>query len=100
MPLVLAISQQMLRYPQSWGVPEAPTSQDVMGKILHLEKALSDSIEIQRDNMSMIKEEIQSCRSSAVRAPAPVISVNEETPSKKRKFEGTSLNQPTQSQNQ
>ena len=41
MPLVLATAQQMLRCPQSWGVPESPTSQDVMGKIMHLEKALS-----------------------------------------------------------
>ena len=72
MPLVLASSQQMLRCPQSWGVPESPTSQDVMGKIYHLEKALSDSIEIQKENMNKIREEIQN--SKTVNAK-PIISV-------------------------
>ena len=98
MPLVLASSQQMLRCPQSWGVPESPTSQDVMGKIYHLEKALSDSIEIQRENMSKIREEIQASKSLTVKPTPPVISVTEDTPSKKRKFENTSCSQPAHPQ--
>ena len=93
MPLVLASSQQMLRCPQSWGVPESPTSQDVMGKIYHLEKALSDSIEIQKENMIKIREEIQSSMSAAVKSTIPIISVTEDTPSKKRKYEEASINQ-------
>ena len=85
MPLVLASSQQMLRCPQSWGVPESPTSQDVMGKIYHLEKALSDSIEIQRENMNKkIREEIQSTKSLTAKSTLPTISVTEDTPSKKK----------------
>ena len=39
MPLVMATSLQMVRCPQSWGVPDTATVQDVMGKVLELEKA-------------------------------------------------------------
>ena len=38
MPLVLATICQMTKCPQSWGVPQAPTNQDVIGKIAMLEK--------------------------------------------------------------
>ena len=88
MPLVLATAQQMVKCPQSWGVPESPTSQDVMGKIYHLEKALSDSIELQKENMNKIKEEIVSIKTSGPRPQIPLVTLTQDTPnSKKRKLE-------------
>ena len=38
MPLILASSEQMVRCPQSWGVPDSATVQDVMGRVIMLEK--------------------------------------------------------------
>ena len=68
-----------------------------MGKIYHLEKALSDSIEIQKENMNKIREEIQN--SKTVNAK-PIISVTEDTPSKKRKYEVTNNSEPVHQQQQ
>ena len=85
MPLVLATAQQMLKCPQSWGVPESPTSQDVMGKIIHLEKALSDSIELQKNQMNSIKEEIVIMKNSVPRpTQIPVVTLNQDTPNTKK----------------
>ena len=89
MPLVLATAQQMLRCPQSWGVPESPTSQDVMGKIYHLEKALGDSIELHKDQMNQVREEIISIKNLLPKSTSvPDLTVAPDTPStKKRKLD-------------
>ena len=79
MPLVMATSSQMQRCPQSWGVPETATVQDVMGKVMELEKAMADniecqrqqmvdSIESQRQQMDLMKQELLS-RKVEVRTP-------------------------------
>ena len=102
MPLVLATAQQMLKCPQSWGVPESPTSQDVMGKIYHLEKALADSIWLEKDQMNQIREEIVSIKISGPRTTAiPLVTFTQDTPnSKKRKLEEANQNQIIQQQQQ
>ena len=89
MLLILATANQILKCPQSWGVPESPTSQDLMGKIMHLEKALGDSIELQKDLMNKIKEEIVSIETSGSRAnPVPGVILTQDTPNtKKRKLD-------------
>ena len=100
MPLVLATAQQMLRCPQSWGVPESPTSQDVMGKIYHLEKALSDSIELQKNQMIQVREDILSIKSFIPKStPVPTLTVTPDTPTtKKRKLEEGLVQQDDQVQ--
>ena len=90
MPLVLATICQMTKCPQSWGVPQAPTNQDVIGKIAMLEKSISDSAELQKEYMREVKEEIATIRAGAgpPKSPRiPVINLTPETPnSKKRKL--------------
>ena len=86
-PLVMATSEQMTRCPQSWGVPTTATVQDVMGKVLELEKAMSDSMELQREQMAQLKVDMVTARSEEVRAPnyQDTFLTWNETPSKKRK---------------
>ena len=88
MPLVMATSGQMTRCPQSWGVPTTATVQDVMGKVMELEKAMSDSMGLQREQMEQLKLEMVTTRSKEVRLPKfPETCVTgDETPSKKRKI--------------
>ena len=97
MPLVLATSTQMAKCPQSWGVSQSPTSQDVMGKIALLEKALADTTEIQKENMRHIRDEIAATRAGPPKTPGiPTFSFNPDTPgTKKRK-----LDQAQQANNQ
>ena len=59
MPLVIASSGQMVRCPQSWGVPESTTLQDVMGKVIMLEQVMTDSIKNQKESMEELKKEVQ-----------------------------------------
>jgi hypothetical protein len=86
--LLLATSQQMTKCPQSWCVTQTPTNQDVMGKVALLEKALADSLELQKEQMRHVKDEISALRSTGPRTPGiPVITLNPDTPStKKRKL--------------
>ena len=86
MPLVMASSGQMVRCPQSWGVPLAATVQDVMGKVIMLEQVMADSMKSQKENMQVLREELQASRRVEPRTPSfPEIRINDETPSKKRK---------------
>ena len=88
MPLVMATSSQMLRCPQSWGVPETATVQDVMGKVIELEKVMSDSLETQREQMAQLKQELAVSKKAEVREPSfqnITFPGEAETPSKKRK---------------
>ena len=90
MPLILATSTQMTRCPQSWGVPETATVQDVMGKVLELEKAMTASMECQREQMTQFKQEMTATRKGEVRSPAlPNITLTADTPSKKRRIAET-----------
>ena len=80
----------MAKCPQSWGVSQSPTNQDVMGKIALLEKALADTTEIQKENMRHIRDEIAATRAGPPKTPGiPSISLTLDTPtgSKKRKLE-------------
>ena len=91
MPLVLASSDQMTRCPQSWGIPTVPTTQDMVGKIAELEKAMSDNMESQREQMHLVRSELAALRSGGPpRTPTfPRITLDKpETPNtKKRKFD-------------
>ena len=88
MPLVLATSGQMVRCPQSWGVPETATVQDVMGKVIMLEKVMSDNIKSQQEHMNLLRQEILTVKACESKTPTfPGIRVTEETPSKKRKVD-------------
>ena len=85
MPLVLATAQQMLRCPQSWGVPESPTSQDVMGNIYHLEKALIDSIELHKDQTNQVKDEIVSLKTLIPKSTSvPTVTISPDTSNRTR----------------
>ena len=85
MPLV-ASSGHMVRFPQSWGVPPAATVQDVMGKVIMLEQVIVDSMKSQKENMQLLREELQATRRVEPRSPSfPEIRISDETPSKKRK---------------
>ena len=107
MPLVMATSSHMQRCPQSWGVPETATVQDVMGKVMELEKAMADNIECQRQQMvdsmesqrqqmDLMKQELLS-RKVEVRTPViPQIVIPGDTPSKKRKLVETAEGQTQQ----
>ena len=59
----------------------------VTGKIALLEKALADSLELQKQQMSQVQEELAAIKVCVSRAPTiPLINIHdEETPSKKRK---------------
>ena len=50
MPLVLASSSQMVRCPQSWGVPPTATVQDVMGKVIMLEQVMANNMKSQKEH--------------------------------------------------
>ena len=62
MPLVLASSSQMVRCPQSWGVPATATVQDLMGKVTMLEQIVTNNMESQKEQMEMLKHEILASR--------------------------------------
>jgi hypothetical protein len=74
-------------------VPQSPTSQDVMGKIALLEKALADTTEIQKENMRHIRDEIAATRAGPPKTPGiPTFSFNPDTPgTKKRKLDQAQL---------
>ena len=82
----MATSEQMIRCPQSWGVPDTATSQDVMGKVLELEKSIADNLEYQRQQMVEFRQEIAAIKKVEVKTNK----VNDvhlvDTPSKKRKL--------------
>ena len=86
MPLVMASSGQMVRCPQSWGVPPAATVQDVMGKVIMLEQVMADNMKSQQENIQVLRQELQASRRMEPKTPTfPEIRITGETPSKKRK---------------
>ena len=90
MPLLLASSDQMVRCPQSWGVPATATAQDVMGRVIMLEKVMVDNMQSQK-HMELFRKEMLVTRRSEPRTPAaapsfPDVMVTLDTPSKKRKL--------------
>jgi hypothetical protein len=88
MPLVLASSAQMVRCPQSWGVPATATVQDLMGKVIMLEQVVSNNIESQKEQMEQMREELVAVKRNEARTPSfTQIVLNGDTPSKKRKVE-------------
>lgn len=90
MPLVLASSSQMVRCPQSWGVPPTATVQDVMGKVIMLEQAMENNIKSQKEHLELLREEMIATRRTEPKTPAvPAfldIMIAGDTPSKKRKL--------------
>ena len=87
MPLVLASSSQMVRCPQSWGVPATATVQDLMGKVIMLEQIVTNNMESQKEQMDQLKQEFLASRKAEPRTPVvPDIRVLGDTPSKKRKL--------------
>ena len=95
MPLVMATSKQLTRCPQSWGVPDSPSSQDIMGKISYLEKAMADSIEQQKEQFKQIRAELAPLKASQIpKSPSiPVVTFGSDTPNtKKRKIAEESEN--------
>ena len=87
MPLVLASSAQMVRCPQSWGVPPTATVQDLMGKVIMLEQVVSNNMESQKEQMEMLRLEVTVSRKSELKTPSfPEIMITGDTPSKKRKL--------------
>ena len=93
MPLLLASSDQMVRCPQSWGVPATATAQDVMGRVIMLEKVMVDNMQSQKEHMELLRQEMLVTRRSEPRTPAaapsfPDVMVTLDTPSKKRKLAG------------
>ena len=97
MPLVMASSKQMVRCPQSWGVPPAATVQDVMGRVIMLEKVMADNMQNQKEHMELLKQEMLATRKPEPRTPfrgltpsappfLPEVMVTEDTPNKKRKL--------------
>ena len=85
MPLVIASSDQMVRCPQSWGVPDTATVQDVMGKVLMLEQVMADNMKSQKESMQELREELQLRRLEPRTPSFPEIRLTSQTPSKKRK---------------
>ena len=60
--------------------------QDVMGKVIELEKAMSASMECQREQMAQFKQELAASKRVEVRSPClPSITLTADTPSKKRR---------------
>ena len=81
MPLVLASSGQMVK------CPPAATTQDVMGRMIMVEKALADNLERQKIQMEHIMQELQAVRKAEPSTPSfPRIIINGETPNKKRRL--------------
>ena len=79
MPLVLASSGQMVRCPQSWGVPDTSTVQDVMGKVIMLEQEMANNIDLQKSQMKEMKELLSSKKSEPLKNPSfPEIRITEE----------------------
>ena len=88
MPLILASSDQMVSCPQSWGVPATATVQDVMGRVIMLEKVMADNMQNQKEHMELLRQEVIVPRRQEPRTPSfPDIMVTSDTPSKKRKIE-------------
>ena len=52
----------MVRCPQSWGVPETATVQDVMGKVIMLEQVIASNMETQKLQMEQVKQEMISLK--------------------------------------
>ena len=88
MPLVLASSGMMGRCPSSWGQPENPTCQDIMGKFHMVEEVLSSFMVQQKQQMETLRNELASVKHVGSRTPSiltPQVTISE-TPSKKRKI--------------
>ena len=86
MPLILASCEQMMRCPQSWGVPDTATVQDVMGKVIMLEQVMADNMKSQKESMQELRQELQVTRRLEQKAPSfPDIKLTSPTPTKKRK---------------
>ena len=98
MPLVLATSDQMTRCPQSWGVPTVQTTQDLAGKMAELEKAMSDNMEMQREQMVVVRLELAALRLGGGLPRTPTFNLERpDTPiSKKRKFDLPSAQQESE----
>ena len=90
MPLVLATSGQMVRCPQSWGVPETATVQDVMGKVIMLEQVIASNMETQKLQMEQVKQEIISLKKfDPPKSPCfPEIRITEDTPTSRYQKDG------------
>ena len=56
MPLVIASSGMMGRCPSSWGQPENPSCQDIMGKFQMVEEILSNFMEQQKRQMDILNK--------------------------------------------
>ena len=100
MPLVMGTSMQLSRCPLSWGMPESPSCQDIIGKISYLEKAVADSIEAQKEQFKIVKDELTSLKAAQESVPkspsVPLVTFSSDTPStKKRKFIEEKENQKT-----
>ena len=70
MPLLLACSDQLVRCPQSWGVPVTATVQDLMGKVIMLEQVVASNTESQKEQMNILRQEVTAVRRSEPVTPA------------------------------
>ena len=87
MPLILASSAQMVRCPQSWGVPVTATVQDLMGKMIMLEQVVSSNMDSQKEQMDKLRQDLVATKKGEPRTPSlPEILITGDTPSKKRKL--------------
>ena len=94
MPLVIASSGMLGRCPSSWGQPDTPTSEDLMGKVHMLEEVMSSFMGQQRKQMELLTNEVASSKLVAPKTPAfqvPILTVSD-TPAKKRKIEEEQIN--------
>ena len=88
MPLVIASSGMMGRWPSSWGQPDTPTTQDLMGKVHMLEEVMSNFMEQQKKQMDKVSEELAAVRVTSIGSRTPRIQVdNLETPSKRKRVD-------------
>ena len=89
MPLVLGTSMQLSRCSQSWGVPESPTCQYIIGKIAFLEKSVADSIEAQKEQFKQVNEQLANLKAVHVPAPktsaAPLATFSTDTPNTQKR---------------
>ena len=68
MPLVIASSGMMGRCPSSWGQPENPSCQDIMGKFQMVEEILSNFMDQQKRQMDILNNEVASIKLAGPKA--------------------------------
>ena len=97
MPLFIASSGMMGRCPSSWGQPDNPSTQDLMGKVHMLEEVMSNFMEQQRVQMDKVSQELAAVRAGSNGPRTPRIQVVEtmETPSKRKRVDDENLVVPT-----